>query len=57
MNNYVYGKKKKKKRKSKKKKKKKKENVRNQRDIKLITSNKRRKRLVSKPNYHSHKIF
>ena len=44
MNNSVYGKKKK-------------ENVRNHRDIKLITSNKRRKRLVSKPNYHSHKRF
>ena len=38
---------------------KKKENVRNHRDIKLITLNKRRKRLVSKPkpNYHSHKRF
>ena len=33
------------------------ENVRNHRDIKLITSDKRRKRLVSEPNYHSHKIF
>ena len=33
------------------------ENVRNHRDIKLITSDKRRKRLVSKPNYHSHKKF
>ena len=31
------------------------ENVRNHRDIKLVTSNKRRKRLVSEPNYHSHK--
>ena len=31
------------------------ENVRNRRDIKLVTSNKRRKRLVSEPNYHSHK--
>ena len=29
------------------------ENVRNHRDIKLVTSNKRRKRLVSEPNYHS----
>ena len=29
--------------------------MRNQRDIKLVTSNKRRKRLVSEPNYHSHK--
>ena len=33
------------------------ENVRNQRDIKLVTSDKRRKRLVSEPNYHSHKKF
>ena len=33
------------------------ENVRNHRDIKLVTSNKRRKRLVSEPNYHSHKKF
>ena len=33
------------------------ENVRNHRDIKLVTSDKRRKRLVSEPNYHSHKIF
>ena len=33
------------------------ENVRNHRDIKLVTSDKRRKRLVSLPNYHSHKIF
>ena len=31
--------------------------VRNHRDIKLITSDKRRKRLVSEPNYHSHKNF
>ena len=30
------------------------ENVRNHRDIKLVTSDKRRKRLVSEPNYHSH---
>ena len=30
-------------------------NVRNHRDIKLVTSDKRRKRLVSEPNYHSHK--
>ena len=29
------------------------ENVRNHRDIKLVTCNKRRKRLVSEPNYHS----
>ena len=33
------------------------ENVRNHRDIKLTTSDKRRKRLVSEPNYHSHKNF
>ena len=33
------------------------ENVRNHRDIKLVTSEKRRKRLVSEPNYHSWKKF
>ena len=33
------------------------ENVRNHRDIKLVTSEKRKKRLVSEPNYHSHKKF
>ena len=33
------------------------ENVRNHRDIKLVTSHKRRKRLVSEPNYHSYKKF
>ena len=33
------------------------ENVRNHRDIKLVTSEKRRKRLVSEPNYYSHKKF
>ena len=33
------------------------ENVRNHRDIKLVTSDKRRKRLVSEPNYHSHEKF
>ena len=33
------------------------ENVRNHRDIKLVTSDKRRKRLVSEPNYHLHKNF
>ena len=32
------------------------ENVRNYRDIKL-TTDKRRKRLVSEPNYHTHKKF
>ena len=31
------------------------ENVTNHRDIKLVTSDKRRK--VSEPNYHSHKKF
>ena len=33
------------------------ENIRNHRDIKLVTSDKRRKRLVSEPNCHSHKKF
>ena len=33
------------------------ENVRNHSDSKLVTSDKRRKRLVSEPNYHSHKKF
>ena len=33
------------------------ENVRNHRDIKLVTSEERRKRLVSEPNYHSCKKF
>ena len=33
------------------------ENVRNHRDIKLVKSDKRRKRLVSEPNYYSHKKF
>ena len=33
------------------------ENVRNHRDVKLVTSEKRRKRLVSEPNYHSCKKF
>ena len=33
------------------------ENVKNHRDIKLVTSDKRRKRLASEPNYHLHKIF
>ena len=33
------------------------ENVRNYRDIKLVTADKRRKRLVSEPNYQTHKNF
>ena len=33
------------------------ENVRNHRDIRLVTSDKRKKPLVSEPNYHSHKNF
>ena len=33
------------------------ENVRNYMDIKLVTTNKRRKRLVSEPIYHTHKFF
>ena len=33
------------------------ENIRNHRDIKLVTSEKRRKRLVSEANYHSCKKF
>ena len=33
------------------------ENVRNHRDIKLATSDKRRKRLILEPNYHSFKKF
>ena len=33
------------------------EDVRNHRDIKLVTSDKRRKGLVSEPNYHSYKNF
>ena len=33
------------------------ENVRNHRDMKLVTSDKRRKRLVSETNYYSHKKF
>ena len=33
------------------------ENVRTHRDIKLVTSDKRRKRLVLEPNYQSHKNF
>ena len=33
------------------------ENVRNDRDIKLVTSEKRRLKLVSEPNYHATKYF
>ena len=33
------------------------DNVRNHRDIKLVISDKRRKPLVSDPNYYSHKKF
>ena len=32
-------------------------NVRNHRDIKLVTSDKRGKRLILEPNYHSFKRF
>ena len=32
------------------------ENVRKQRDIKLVTIDKRRNQLVSEPNYHTKKI-
>ena len=33
------------------------ENARKQRDIKLITTEKRRNQLASKPNYHTPKYF
>ena len=33
------------------------ENVRKHRDIKLVTTDKRRNQLVSKPNYHTTKWF
>ena len=33
------------------------ENQRNHKDIKLVTSDRRRKKLVSKPNYHSQEKF
>ena len=32
-------------------------NVRKHRDIKLVTTNKRRNQLVSEPNYHTTKLF
>ena len=43
MNNSVFGKTK--------------ENVRNHRDIKLVTNNERKNKLVSEPNYHTSKHF
>ena len=33
------------------------ENVRKHRDIKLVTTGKRRNQLVSEPNYHTSKCF
>ena len=33
------------------------ENVRKQRDIKLVTTDKRRNQLLSEPNYHTRKRF
>ena len=33
------------------------ENVRNHRDVKIVTTNKKRSILVSKPNYHTTKHF
>ena len=33
------------------------ENVRKHRDIKLVTTDKRRNKLVSEPNYHTMKCF
>ena len=33
------------------------ENVRKHRDIKLVTTDKRRSQLVSEPNYHTTKYF
>ena len=33
------------------------ENVRKHRDIKLVTTDKRRNQLVSEPNYHTRKYF
>ena len=33
------------------------ENVRKHRDIKLVTTDKRRNQLVSEPNYHTTKCF
>ena len=33
------------------------ENIRKQRDIKLVTTDKRRNQLISEPNYHTRKWF
>ena len=33
------------------------ENVRKQRDVKLVTTNEKRNKLVSEPNYHTTKRF
>ena len=33
------------------------DNIRNYRDIKLVTTEKRGKQLVSEPNYHAHQMF
>ena len=33
------------------------ENVRKNRDIKLVSSDERRKKLVREPNYHACKVF
>ena len=33
------------------------ENVRKHRDIKLVTTDEKRNKLVSKPNYHTTKLF
>ena len=33
------------------------ENVRKHRDVKLVTTNKRKNYLVSEPNYHTTKLF
>ena len=33
------------------------ENVRNYRDIKIVTTDKRKNQLVSEPNYHTSKYF
>ena len=33
------------------------ENVRNHRDIKIVTTNKQRNKLISEPNYHTTKYI